>query len=163
MELSGTGAVVSGGASGLGAATARELASRGARVAVVDLDGDKAEALAGELGGDCMAHGADVTDESEVDAAVAAAAEAFGGLRLAVSCAGIGWAERTVKRDGPALLQPFETVVRVNLIGTFNVLRLAAAAMAGKSPGGGGGGGARGHAAPVAALPRASRPAPPSP
>ena len=75
-----------------------------------------------------------MTDEAEVQAAV----EAAGALRLAVSCAGIGWAERTVKRDGPAALQPFETVVRVNLIGTFNVLRLSAAAMAAGEPDEGG-------------------------
>ena len=75
-----------------------------------------------------------MTDEERVSAAVEDAAEAFGGLRLAVSCAGIGWAERTVGRDGPATLAPFETVVRVNLIGTFNVLRLSAAAMAQNEP-----------------------------
>jgi NAD(P)-dependent dehydrogenase (short-subunit alcohol dehydrogenase family) len=135
MELSGIGALVAGGASGLGAATARELAARGARLAVVDLDGDKAAALAGELGGDAVSYRADVTDEADVEAAVAASVETLGSLRLAVNCAGIGWAERTVKRDGPAALQPFETVVRVNLIGTFNVLRLAATAMAGNEPG----------------------------
>jgi 3-hydroxyacyl-CoA dehydrogenase / 3-hydroxy-2-methylbutyryl-CoA dehydrogenase len=134
MKLDGVGALVAGGASGLGAATARELTARGARVAVVDLDGDKADALAGELGGDSVAYKADVTSEGDVEAAVAAATEAFGSLRLAVSCAGIGWAERTVSRQGPANLQPFETVVRVNLIGTFNVLRLTAAAMAGNDP-----------------------------
>jgi 3-hydroxyacyl-CoA dehydrogenase / 3-hydroxy-2-methylbutyryl-CoA dehydrogenase len=134
VKLEGVGALVAGGASGLGAATARELIARGARVAVVDLDGDKADALAGELGGDSVAYRADVTNEADVEAAVDAATEAFGSLRLAVSCAGIGWAERTVSRQGAANLQPFETVVRVNLIGTFNVLRLSAAAMAGNEP-----------------------------
>jgi NAD(P)-dependent dehydrogenase (short-subunit alcohol dehydrogenase family) len=138
MELSGIGALVAGGASGLGAATARELTARGARVAVVDLDGDKAAALAGELGGDAVSYRADVTDEADVEAAVAASVETLGSLRLAVNCAGIGWAERTVKRDGPAALQPFETVVRVNLIGTFNVLRLSATAMAANEPDEGG-------------------------
>jgi 3-hydroxyacyl-CoA dehydrogenase / 3-hydroxy-2-methylbutyryl-CoA dehydrogenase len=133
MELEGIGALVAGGASGLGAATARELSSRGARVAVVDLDAEKAEALAGELEG-AAHYRADVTNEAEVEAAVAAAVQEFGALRLTVSCAGIGWAERTVGRQGPAQLQPFETVVRVNLIGTFNVLRLAATAMAGNDP-----------------------------
>jgi NAD(P)-dependent dehydrogenase (short-subunit alcohol dehydrogenase family) len=136
MELSGTGALVAGGASGLGAATARELAARGARVAVVDIDGDKAETLAGELGEGALAARADVTDEGEVEAAIAAATEAFGELRLAVSCAGIGWAERTVGKEGPAQAQPFETVVRVNLIGTYNVLRFSAAAMAPNEPDG---------------------------
>jgi NAD(P)-dependent dehydrogenase (short-subunit alcohol dehydrogenase family) len=129
VRLSGIGALVAGGASGLGAATARELAARGARVAVVDLNEEAAEDLAGELDG-AVARRADVTDEAELRLAVEAAAEAFGELRLAVSCAGIGWAERTVSRQGPANLQPFETVVRVNLIGTYNVLRLTAAAMA---------------------------------
>jgi NAD(P)-dependent dehydrogenase (short-subunit alcohol dehydrogenase family) len=138
MELGGVGAVVAGGASGLGAATARELAARGARVAIADVDGDRAASLASELGGDAVAFRADVTAEAEVEAAVAGAVEAFGELRLAVSCAGIGWAERTVGREGPAALQPFETVVRVNLIGTYNVLRLAAAAMARNEPDPGG-------------------------
>jgi NAD(P)-dependent dehydrogenase (short-subunit alcohol dehydrogenase family) len=128
MELNGIGALVAGGASGLGEATARELASRGARVTVADLNEERGAALAAEIGGAFAA--ADVTDEAQVQAAV----ESVEGLRLAVSCAGIGWAERTVKRDGPAALQPFETVVRVNLIGTFNMLRLSAAAMAAGEP-----------------------------
>jgi NAD(P)-dependent dehydrogenase (short-subunit alcohol dehydrogenase family) len=128
MELNGIGALVAGGASGLGEATARELAARGARVTVADLNVNRGAALADEIGGAFAA--ADVTDEAQVQAAV----ESVDGLRLAVSCAGIGWAERTVKKDGPAALQPFETVVRVNLIGTFNVLRLAANAMAAGEP-----------------------------
>ncbi|MGH2783221.1 MAG: SDR family NAD(P)-dependent oxidoreductase [Thermoleophilaceae bacterium] len=128
MELNGIGALVAGGASGLGEATARELSARGARVTVADLNEERGEALAGELGGAFVK--ADVTEEGQVAAAV----EAVDGLRLAVSCAGVGWAERTVKRDGAAALQPFETVVRVNLIGTFNVLRLAASAIAGGEP-----------------------------
>ena len=128
MELNGIGALVAGGASGLGEATARELAARGARVTVADLNEERGAGLADEIGGAFAA--ADVTDESQVQAAV----ESVEGLRLAVSCAGIGWAERTVKKDGPATLQPFETVVRVNLIGTFNVLRLAANAMAAGEP-----------------------------
>jgi NAD(P)-dependent dehydrogenase (short-subunit alcohol dehydrogenase family) len=134
MRLNGVGALVAGGASGLGAATARELTARGARVAVVDLDADKAAALADELGETTIARRADVTDETELEAAVASAVEAFGSLRIAVSCAGIGWAERTVGKQGPAQLGPFETVVGVNLIGTFNVLRLTAAAMLANDP-----------------------------
>ena len=125
---------MAGGASGLGAATARALAARGARVAVVDLDGDRADALAKELGEGHVAYRADVTSEAEVEAAVEGAVQSFGGLRFVVSCAGIGWAERVVGREGPAKLQPFETVVRVNLIGTFNVLRFAAAAMLENGP-----------------------------
>jgi NAD(P)-dependent dehydrogenase (short-subunit alcohol dehydrogenase family) len=128
MELKGIGALVAGGASGLGEATARELAARGVRVTVADLNKERGAALAEEIGGTFAK--ADVTDEAHVRAAV----ESAGELRLAVSCAGIGWAERTVKKDGPAAFAPFEAVVRVNLIGTFNVLRLAAAAMAGNEP-----------------------------
>jgi len=134
MKLEGSGALVAGGASGLGAATARALAERGSRVAIADLDGDKAEALAAEIGDGAVAFRADVTNEAEVEAAVAGAVEALGSLRLCVSCAGIGWAERVVSKRGPAQLQPFETVVRVNLIGSFNVLRLGSAAMADSEP-----------------------------
>jgi len=132
LRLDGIGALVAGGASGLGEATARELATRGARVTVADLNEERGAALAEEIGGG-FAH-ADVTDEAQVETAVASA----GKLRLAVSCAGIGWAERTVTKEGPAALRPFETVVRVNLIGTFNVLRIAGAAMAGNEPDEGG-------------------------
>ena len=132
MKLADCACLVSGGASGLGAATVRELARRGARVAIVDLDGERAESLASEIG--ATAFQADVTSEAEVERAVAGAVEALGTLRVAVSCAGIGWAEKVVGREGAAKLQPFETVLRVNLIGTFNVLRLAAAAMAGGDP-----------------------------
>jgi NAD(P)-dependent dehydrogenase (short-subunit alcohol dehydrogenase family) len=130
MELDGIGALVVGGASGLGEATARELARRGARVTVADLNREAGEELADELSAGFVE--ADVTDADQLAAAV----DALQGLRFAVSCAGIGWAERTVGRDGPAALEPFETVVGVNLIGTFNVLRLAAAAMARNEPDG---------------------------
>ena len=128
MQLDGIGALVAGGASGLGEATARELAARGARVTVADLNEERGDALAGELGGAFVR--ADVTDEAQVQAAV----DAVEGLRVAVSCAGIGWAERTVGKGGAAALAPFETVIRVNLIGTFNVLRLSAAAMSQGEP-----------------------------
>ncbi len=132
MELNGIGALVAGGASGLGEATARELAVRGARVAIVDLNEERGPGLADEIGG--LFTSADVTDGERVGAAVDEAIEAFGGLRLAVSCAGIGLAERIVGKEGPAPLAPFETVVGVNLIGTFNVLRLTAGAMARNEP-----------------------------
>ena len=138
MRLDGAQALVAGGASGLGAATARALAARGARVAVVDLDGDRAAALCEELGDGHVSYKADVTSEAEVEAAVEGAVQELGGLRFVVSCAGIGWAERVVGRDGPAKLQPFETVVRVNLIGTFNVLRFGAAAISAGEPDDGG-------------------------
>ena len=132
MDLNGIGALVAGGASGLGEATARELASRGARVAIADLNEERGAQVAQEIGGHF--HPTDVTDEERVAAAVEEAVEELGGLRFAASCAGIGWAERTVKKDGPAALAPFETVIRVNLIGTFNVLRLTANAMAANEP-----------------------------
>jgi NAD(P)-dependent dehydrogenase (short-subunit alcohol dehydrogenase family) len=132
VNLEGAGAIVAGGASGLGAATARLLTENGARVAIADLNEEAGQELAEELGG--VAFKTDVTDEDQVKAAVDGAVEAFGEIRVAVSCAGIGWAERTVGKQGPANLQPFETVVRVNLIGTFNVLRFAAAAMAENDP-----------------------------
>ena len=129
MDLKGKAGLVSGGASGLGGATVRELVARGGKAAIVDRDADKAKALADELGEAAVAFEADVTDEASVNAAVEGAVEAFGELRLVVGCAGIGWAEKTVGKQGAANLQPFETVIRVNLIGMYNVLRLGAAAM----------------------------------
>ncbi|MEA2353319.1 MAG: hypothetical protein QOJ14_1733 [Thermoleophilaceae bacterium] len=138
MKLEGIGALVAGGASGLGEATARALVERGARVAIADLNEDRANELASELGDAAVAFRCDVTAEGDVEAAVAGAVEAFGEIRLTVSCAGIGWAERVVSKRGAAQLQPFETVVRVNLIGTFNVLRYGAAAMSANEPDEGG-------------------------
>jgi NAD(P)-dependent dehydrogenase (short-subunit alcohol dehydrogenase family) len=132
MDLRGAGTIVAGGASGLGAATARALAARGASVAIADLNEENAKAVAEEIGG--VAFKTDVTNEDEVRAAVEGAVGTFGGLSFAASCAGIGWAERVVGKNGPANLQPFETVIRVNLIGTFNVLRFAAAAIATNEP-----------------------------
>ena len=134
MQLDGTAAFISGGASGLGGATARELVARGGRVAIFDRDGDKADALAAELGDAAAAFRGDVTEEEQVQAAVEGAVAAFGELRLVVGCAGIGWAEKTVGKQGAAQLQPFETVIRVNLIGMYNVLRLGAAAMNSNEP-----------------------------
>ena len=128
MRIEGAGALVAGGASGLGAATARRLAAGGARVTVADLNAEKGEPLAGEIGGSFVA--CDVTKPDEVAAAV----EAAGELRISVCCAGIGWAERIAGKRGPHSFDPFQTVINVNLIGTFNVLRLAAAAMLGNEP-----------------------------
>jgi NAD(P)-dependent dehydrogenase (short-subunit alcohol dehydrogenase family) len=127
MRIEGAGAIVVGGASGLGEATARALTQRGAQVVVADVNEGKGEALAGEIGARFVK--ADVTDEQQVEAAVAAAAEAPGGLRISMHCAGIGWAERVAHKRGPHQLMPFQTVIGVNLIGTFNALRFAAAAM----------------------------------
>jgi NAD(P)-dependent dehydrogenase (short-subunit alcohol dehydrogenase family) len=134
MDIDGIGAFVSGGASGLGEATARALVERGARVAIADVNDDKASALAKELGEAALALHCDVTSEEDVQGSVDAAVEAFGSLRLAVGCAGVGWPEKVVSKRGPHRLLPFETVVRVNLIGMFNVLRLTAAAMNGNEP-----------------------------
>lgn len=130
MDLNGAGALISGGASGLGAATARLLVERGARVALIDLDADKANALAGELGDAAHAVPCDVTEPGEMEAAVDEAATLLGGLRLAVGCAGIGWAERTVHKRGAHSFEPYEKVIQVNLIGMFNLLRLGANAIA---------------------------------
>jgi 3-hydroxyacyl-CoA dehydrogenase / 3-hydroxy-2-methylbutyryl-CoA dehydrogenase len=129
VQIEGSGAIVVGGASGLGEATARALHARGAQVTIADLNAEKGEALAAELGERAAFVGCDVTDEAQVQAAVEHAARADGGLRISVCCAGIGWAERTASKRGPHQLMPFETVLRVNLIGTFNALRFAAAAM----------------------------------
>ena len=127
MHIRGSAALVTGGASGLGAATARMLAREGANVAILDRNDASGEALAGEIGGIFCA--CDVTEPASVEAALAKAAAAHGPARILINCAGIGGAARIVGRDGPMALDAFERVVRVNLIGTFNVMRLAAAAM----------------------------------
>ena len=132
MEVSGAGAFVAGGASGLGAATSRALAAAGAKVVIADLNAEKGEALAAEIGAGFLA--ADVTDAAAVEAAVERAAQAGGGLRISVCCAGIGWAERVAHKGGPHNLDYFSNVVKVNLIGSFNVLRLAAASMSENEP-----------------------------
>lgn len=132
MELSGASVIVTGGASGLGAATGLRLAGAGARVVVVDLQEDLGSRLAAEVDGVFVP--ADVTDSDEVGAAVATAIE-LGPLRGLVNCAGIGPPQRTLNRDGtPHDLERFSSVVAVNLIGTFNCIRLAAAAMANNEP-----------------------------
>jgi 3-hydroxyacyl-CoA dehydrogenase/3-hydroxy-2-methylbutyryl-CoA dehydrogenase len=132
MKIEGSGAIVVGGASGLGEATARALAARGAHVTVADLNEDKGNALADEIGVDFVR--ADVTKPDEVEAAVAQAAQADGGLRISMHCAGVGWAERTASSRGPHQLEFFEKVIAINLIGTFNALRFAAHAMLANDP-----------------------------
>jgi NAD(P)-dependent dehydrogenase (short-subunit alcohol dehydrogenase family) len=134
MRVQGSSALVAGGASGLGEATARRLHEQGASVVIADLNQEKGEALADELGDGARFVHTDVTDADAVEAAVAAAAQADGGLRISVCCAGVGWAEKVAGKRGPHQLQPFETVVRINLIGTFNLLRHAAAAMLDAEP-----------------------------
>ena len=132
MQLKDQAAIVTGGASGLGAATARRLAKEGARVAVFDLNTKLAETVAEEIGG--VAVTCDVSDAASADAAVATAAKAHGPARVLINCAGIGVAKRVVGREGPMALADFERVIKVNLIGSFNMLRLATAEMSKLEP-----------------------------
>jgi NAD(P)-dependent dehydrogenase (short-subunit alcohol dehydrogenase family) len=134
MQVEGSSAIVFGGASGLGEASTRRLYEHGARVTIADLNEEKGAGLAAELGDDASFVKTDVTKADEVEAAVAAAAEAEGGLRINVCCAGVGWAEKVAGKRGPHQLQPFETVIGINLIGTFNALRFSAVAMLGNDP-----------------------------
>jgi len=136
MNIAGSGALVAGGASGLGEATVRTLHERGAVVTIADVNAEKGEALANELGIRFVA--CDVREEEQVQAAVDAAREADGGLRISICCAGTGWAQRTTGSKGPHPLEPFQVIIAINLIGTFNVLRLAATAMRENEPDGGG-------------------------
>ena len=132
MRIAESSAIVVGGASGLGEATVRALHAQGAIVTIADVNADKGSALASELELEFVA--CDVREEEQVQAAVASAAEAQGGLRIAVCCAGTGWAQKVAGSKGPHPLMPFETIVSINLIGTFNVLRFAAAAMIANEP-----------------------------
>jgi 3-hydroxyacyl-CoA dehydrogenase/3-hydroxy-2-methylbutyryl-CoA dehydrogenase len=134
MRIEGTSALVAGGASGLGAATARALHGAGARVVICDLNAEKGDALVSELGDRAVFVEANVMEPEPVQAAVAEAADGEGGLRISVCCAGIGWAQRTAGKQGPHDLEIFHNVIKVNLIGTFNVLRLAASAMLDNDP-----------------------------
>ena len=127
MKITGTGAIVTGGASGLGEAVARHLAVRGAAVAVLDFNIDRAQVVAGAIGGRAIK--CDVTSDDGAQRAVQEAAAAVGALRLCINCAGIDSPGRIVGRDGPMPLDTFRRVVDVNLVGTFNIMRLAAAEM----------------------------------
>jgi NAD(P)-dependent dehydrogenase (short-subunit alcohol dehydrogenase family) len=135
MDITGASAVVTGGASGIGAAVARALAAKGARVVVADLQADKGTALADEIGG--VSVRVDVTNTDEIVAAVDAA-EALGPVRVLVNSAGIGWAQRTVGKDGSydsaADLDAFKKVVAINLVGTFDCIRIAGTAMSRTEP-----------------------------
>jgi NAD(P)-dependent dehydrogenase (short-subunit alcohol dehydrogenase family) len=134
MKLQDSTAIITGGASGLGAATARHFASLGANVVLLDRDTEHGAAVAADIGDKARFVAADVTSEADVQGAVELAAQTFGGLHITVNCAGVAWASRTVGREGPHALDLFEPVIRINLIGTFNVIRLAAAKMQGNEP-----------------------------
>jgi len=132
MKLNSTLAVVTGGASGLGEATARHFAASGARVTLLDRDSERGEIVAAEIGGHYVQ--TDVTDEASVQEAIATAMSKMGGITAAVNCAGIAMGIKTVGRDGPHPLDAFQKTVDVNLVGSFNVARLAAEAMAKNAP-----------------------------
>jgi NAD(P)-dependent dehydrogenase (short-subunit alcohol dehydrogenase family) len=132
MDVNGQAALVTGGGSGLGAETAAQLARAGAKVALLDVNLEAARAVAERIGG--LAVRCDVADADGAAAAVAQAREKHGGARILVNCAGIGPAKRIVGRDGPMPLGDYDRVIRVNLIGTFNMMRLAAADMAKLEP-----------------------------
>jgi NAD(P)-dependent dehydrogenase (short-subunit alcohol dehydrogenase family) len=132
MNIEGSSALVVGGASGLGEATVRSLHAGGAAVTIADVNAEKGEALAAELQLDFVP--CDVREEAQTQAAVERAAAADGGLRIAVCCAGTGWAQKVAGSKGPHPLLPFETIISINLIGTFNVLRFASSAMIANEP-----------------------------
>ena len=129
MLLRGASFIVTGGGSGLGAATARMLVEAGARVTIADLNVEAGQDIVREFGSDARFVKADVTDGEEGTAVIAAALEAFGDLRGLVNCAGVAPAEKVIGRDGPHRLESFARTVSINLIGTFNMIRLAAEAM----------------------------------
>lgn len=134
MEIQGKTALVTGGASGLGAASARRLLDKGARVVIVDRNAEAGAALVRELGANATFAQADVTSETDISAAIETAKSMFGGLHMLINCAGVGWAMRTLGKEEPHPLDTFEMVIRVNLIGTFNCIRLAAWAMQDNTP-----------------------------
>jgi len=130
MELAGKVAIVTGGASGLGRATTEMLVERGVKVVIFDRDDDQALTVADALGGNCSYAKVDVTDEEAIKIGIQHAVDTFGALHICINCAGIGMASKTVGRNGPHDLELFKTVIGINLIGTFNVLRLCAEQMA---------------------------------
>jgi NAD(P)-dependent dehydrogenase (short-subunit alcohol dehydrogenase family) len=134
MKLKDAVTIISGGGSGLGEATAREFASCGAKVVILDLPDSLGAKVAEAFGEDGLFAAADVVSDQAVEKAIASAVERFGTVHAAVNCAGIGRAQRTVSKDGPHSLAVFRKVVEVNLIGTFNLIRLAAQQMSGNQP-----------------------------
>ncbi len=134
MDIAGSVAVITGGASGLGGATTQMLAAAGAKTAILDLPQSPGEKVAAEIGESAIFCPCDVTRPEEVEAAVEKTIQTFGAIHIDVNCAGIGWAQRTVSRPGPHPIEPFTKVLEVNLIGTFNVIRLAADRMSRNEP-----------------------------
>lgn len=134
MELNDKVAVVTGGASGLGRATTEEMLGRGAKVMIFDLNAEQGNAVAAELGDNCGYAEVNVADEASVQAGIQKTLDEFGAIHVCVNCAGIGSAMKTMGSKGPHDLKVFTTVINVNLVGTFNVLRLAAEAMAKNDP-----------------------------
>ena len=132
MQISDTCAVITGGASGLGEATARQFAAAGAKVTLLDRDAERGEAVAAELGGTFAQ--TDVTSEESVAAAIAKAKDAMGKITAAINCAGIGTAEKTLGKNGPHSLDHYKRILDINLMGSFNVARLAAAEMVKNEP-----------------------------
>lgn len=134
MEFKGMTALVTGGASGLGEASVRRLASLGANVIIIDRDADRGMAVAKELGHVARFAKADVTSEADIQGAIDLAQKEFGAVNILVNCAGVGMAMRTTSKNGPHPLEVFETVIKINLIGTFNCIRLVATAMETNTP-----------------------------
>ena len=129
MELNGLTALVTGGASGLGAACARRFVKHGMKVVLADINTEVGQALADELGSNVRFHRTDVRNEADVQGAINLAVNELGGLQVVINCAGIATAQRAVGKDGPLALADFQRVIDINLVGTFNVIRLAAAVM----------------------------------
>lgn len=138
MQVAGHTFLVTGGASGLGSGVVRRFAGMGANVLIMDVNVDAGNSLADELGDNVVFHKTDVTDEANVQAVVESAVTGFGAVHGVVNCAGIAIGERVVGRQGPHRLESFSRIIHVNLIGSFNVLRLAAAEMAKNEPNAGG-------------------------
>jgi NAD(P)-dependent dehydrogenase (short-subunit alcohol dehydrogenase family) len=134
MKIADTRAIITGGASGLGQAVAEDVIAAGGRVALLDVNAAAGHALASKLGGRASFIAADVTSEAAVNAAVAAASQAMGGLNLAVNCAGVGWPKRMVGKDGPMPGDFFRKVIEINLVGTLRVCKAAAAEMQKNAP-----------------------------
>jgi 3-hydroxyacyl-CoA dehydrogenase / 3-hydroxy-2-methylbutyryl-CoA dehydrogenase len=134
MDVKDCIAVVTGGASGLGEACVRALVTEGAKAVIFDLQEERGAGLAAELGGNCLFARTDVTSEESVQASIAKAVEAFGTINAAINCAGVGAAAKVLSKKGPYPLKAFNWVVQINLIGTFNIIRLAVEQMAKNAP-----------------------------